>query len=151
MINVDKSSSSASPALPNGIFWRLLRGIIAFLNDRFLPAKHSISAEAVLTRLESAVVWFQQTLMNCDPGPLQYRGLPLDPPSPTQPTTTREILYRGCRLEVTALDPSNPSEKPYVPTYQRRLKTWVVNLGLGDMDSRADTPQLERVYRGREF
>ncbi|WP_038026066.1 hypothetical protein [Synechococcus sp. PCC 7336] len=128
--------------------------LIAFINDRILPANRPLDAEAI-------AAWCQQFLAERDAGEFQYRGLPVDPEfaaAMNRPGAIDEFWYRGQRVTVKSAESARPAyllsagaEKPFVPSYQRTLKKWIVRADMTDMDRVAATPDMEYSFRGRDL
>ncbi len=153
---------STDPTLPHGLIWRILVALIEWavplMNDRFLPNSHQIRSEAVIQWLQDRWIWCQRYLADRDPGPLQFRGMPMSRVVAPVPVAVRQqtISYRGCVVPVQVADPkviaaSLKPTTPFQPAYQRRLKTWFMNLGVADLDQLPTSPDLDRIYRGQTF
>ena len=146
------------PVSPRHPLSRLLQGtilsVIAFLNDRLLPADRPLNAQGVWAQIEGLLVWCEHFLQQHDPGPLQYRGRPMDPQATTGAACPVQFRYRGLTVErdipeAEAKTADLPS--PYIPPYQRRLQIWLLNLGLADADRYSSAPNLDPAYRGQKL
>lgn len=143
-----------SPRSPRLTLLRsLLFSLIALLNDRLLPSDRPVDAEALWHRFQGLLAWCQRFLDQHDPGPLQYRGRPLDPQAPIATARPVPFQYRGLTVErQIPCDPATTdAPQPYRPAYQRRLQLWLLNLGLGDADRLTPTPTLDPAYRGHKI
>lgn len=131
---------------------RVIVGVFIFLNDRLLPSSHQIDMGAVRERVESFLSWCERFLEQHDPGPMQYRGRPLQ--MHTHLSSHRspvQFRYRGLVVEHEISIPSTETGEPYIPPYQRRLHLWLLNWGMADADRLASTPDLKPAYRGQKL
>ncbi len=146
------------PVSPRRHLSQLLQGtifsLIAFLNDRILPTDHPLDAQGIWGRIEGLLAWCEHFLEQHDPGPLQYRGRPMDPQAPTGAARPVQFRYRGLRVERNIPDAATETPdlpQPYIPPYQRRLQIWLLNLGLADADRYSSPPSLDPAYRGQKI
>jgi hypothetical protein len=131
------------------VFWTAFVSLVATINDRILPEGRGIDAEAVAAGC-------RQFLADCDPGPQQYRGLPLDPAAQALQSQLRveRYWYRGRPIDLQPQSnplstPAYAAERPYEPFYQRRLRRWIAQSRWTDRDRSAETPELVQNFRGR--
>jgi len=140
--------------------WSTVYGLVAFLNDRFLPQSWHLNPEKVADRVQH--LWHELlTYVTEQPdAPKRYRGVIIDEsalPSRPAPVITRTVYYRGCPIQRTSSGqvPLDLTTPPYVPPYQRWMdtqwRTWMLNLGLGNQDLTAPTPAPEKLYRGSRY
>lgn len=136
-----------------GLLQWVLFSVVVFVNDRLMPAHHPLDAQGIWAGIETRLARWDRFLQEQNPGPVQYRGRALDPQS-TSPAVLRPVQfsYRGLPVErQIPCESVVAASQPYVPLYQRRLNTWLLNLGLGDVDRLASTPALDPLYRGQKM
>ncbi|MEN9246068.1 MAG: hypothetical protein Q6J78_05115, partial [Thermostichales cyanobacterium SRBZ-1_bins_19] len=136
--------------------WSVVHALVAFLNDRLLPQAWHLDAEGIADGWQRAWENLRTYVTEQPDAPKRYRGVIIDEtaaPNRPAPVMTETVYYRGCPIQRTAtgkvaVDVSAPA---YVPPYQRwfetRVRTWLINLGLGNRDLTDPTPALEKVYR----
>lgn len=141
----------SAPSSRRSLVWRAFAAFVALLNDRLLPQRYHLDAEAVARRFDAALAWCRQYLADRDPGASQYRGLPLsaDPTEVQRIPASARVMYRGCPMAVGIVASMDaPAQRLYTPWYQTKLKAVRLRFGLADVDALAPTPELQPSYRG---
>ncbi|MEO0853182.1 MAG: hypothetical protein AAFY15_06730, partial [Cyanobacteria bacterium J06648_11] len=99
--------------------------------------------------------WCQQYLADRDPGELQFRGVAMAPQEVAKPSATT-FAYRGLMVAAAMPEASftiaalpAATAEPFVPVYQQKLRSLLLEKGWQDMDEMAATPSLQTTYRGR--
>ncbi|MCF2970983.1 hypothetical protein L1047_07235 [Synechococcus sp. Nb3U1] len=152
-------SSSPAARVVGSFLWQAWSGLIGFLNDRLLPERFHVQPEALPQWVARVWAHYLRYREASRPGAVQFRGLAVDPSQVQDPHSvrlgSRPVYYRGCPIETVAYsgEPTSVSsmEKAFVPPYWQLLNTLRLKLNLADMDCYQVTPELQRVYRGREF
>ncbi|MFQ3613649.1 MAG: hypothetical protein SNJ68_08040 [Cyanobacteriota bacterium] len=154
-----KISSSPAARVVGSFLWRAWSGLIGFLNDRLLPERYHVQPEALPQWVARVWAHYLRYREASRPGAVQFRGLTVDPSHVQDPHSirlgSRPVYYRGCRIQTVAYsgEPTsmNTVERAFVPPYWKLLNSLRLKLNLADADRYQVTPELQRVYRGREF
>lgn len=130
------------------IAWQIWVWLVSLINEWILPEDRGIDAEAI-------AAWCQQYLADRDPGELQFRGMTMAPQGVAKPSSTT-FAYRGLMVAAALPEASfaiaalpAATAEPFVPVYQQKLRSLLLEKGWQDMDKVAATPSLQTTYRGR--
>lgn len=154
-----KISSSPAARIVGSLLWQVWSRLIGFLNDWLLPERYHLQPEALPQWLARVWANYLRYREASRPGAVQFRGLTVDR-SPVQDLHSvrlgaRPVYYRGCRIETVTYsgEPTsiNAVGKTFVPPYWKLLNSLRLKLNLADVDYYQVAPELQRVYRGREF
>ncbi|GAB4215022.1 MAG: hypothetical protein OHK0012_14250 [Synechococcales cyanobacterium] len=140
--------------------WRTVYSLVAFVNDRFLPTSWQRDPEVIADFVQRLWISLKLYVTEQPEAPKRYRGVIIEDQPETiasTPVITQATYYRGCRIDRTPTgDVAVPfHESPYIPPYQRwmdtKVRTMLLNLGLGNRDLTPTPTVVERIYRGARY